>query len=60
MLKCIDSEHGGGLNDSVWLTNSHLVTACDDGMVRVWDVETVSHKHTPQLSYTPYVCLLSV
>ena len=38
----LDGTHTQGLNDCIWIRESLLATASDDGNVVLWDVETVN------------------
>jgi WD40 repeat protein len=43
VCRSMSEEHSLGLNDCVWLDGSqYLLTACDDGCLNAFDLETVS------------------
>lgn len=38
--KCtLDGKHRQGLNDVIWMGNTHLITCGDDRSIVIWDVE---------------------
>ncbi len=43
-LKVIEGESVAGLNDCSWLEGNILVTAADDGFVRIYDLDKVSYR----------------